>query len=275
MALHTILIPVGLAAVLLAQPAQACSTPTPEVTLGHTHSHWQEHSDTGVLLLRERGGLDRLDLALQTDCGAWQTELDLTHAQGHRAYQGQSSTGEPVQTTTALQSWAGAAQLWMPWSASWSAGLRADARVLHRDLASAFAASGPVQGYPERYTQSSLAAGLQFAHDSGSSGRWQWRAWQGHGLSGRVRVALPGLDPTVLPLGSARWWGAQLRWSGCRSTWAPGWQCLLLLDHQAERMARGSDTPVYLHGTVRSLAYQPGTRQHNMSLSLGVSYRLP
>jgi len=265
----------GLAAVLLAQFAYACSMPTPDLMFGRTQSQWQEHADSGTTLLRERGWLDRWGLGLQTDCGAWQAELDLALAQGHRAYQGQSSAGEPVQTTVALQSWTSAAQLWVPWSPSWSAGLRADARALHRDLASALAASGPVQGYPERYTQSALAAGVQYAHDGGSWGHWQWRAWQGHGVSGQSHVELPGLDPVNLPLGSMHWWGAQLRWTGCRSSRAQtaGWQCLMLLDHQSERMARGTDTPVYLQGTVRALAHQPATRQQNTSFSLGASYR--
>lgn len=256
--------------VSLVGAVSACETTSVYGWVGHEASHWQEFQPSGKTLLREKGTMWQRGLGWRSDCGAWQVQLEAAQSSGQRDYQGQSNRGVAVQTISRLNGRSVDAQLWRAVDEHWSLGGRWLWRQTQRNLVSV----GEVLGYEEVYVQPGWALGVQHVWRSAAVGTWHGRFWQGQGHNGRVTVALPAMDPAILPLGASRWWGAQVQWSACQpKARATGWDCDVSLDYLSERMARGAEVPVYSQGLLKLGAHQPATRQQSLVLRLAALYR--
>jgi len=248
----------------------ACETAAVYGWAGPLASRWQEFQPSGKSLLREQGTLWQRGVGWRGNCDEWHVQLELAQSSGQRDYQGQSNRGVAVQTISRLSGRSVDAQLWRAVDEDWSLGGRWHWRQTHRDLVSV----GDVLGYEEVHVQPGWAVGVQHVWRSAAGGAWQGRFWQGQGHNGRVKVALPAMDPAVLPLGSSRWWGAQVQWSACPpKAQATGWACDVSLDYMSERMARGAEVPIYSQGLLKLGAHQPATRQQSLLLRVAAEYR--
>ena len=252
------------------QVALACEFHTLDLSAGQASSRWQERDASGALLVSERGQLPQIQFGLEGACDLWRWRLETARAQGSRHYQGRSNTGAAISSSSDVSAISASLVVLHPLTSAWSAGLRADTRQMDRTLQGV----GPVLGYPETFLQHRLGVVVQYDHDTGAWGRWQWRASQSHDLSGQLRIHLPGMDPAVMPLGASIVRSTDLRWTGCRDRILAGWQCSVKLAYQMERMSEGDVVPIYQNGRLKAAAHQPATFQQNTSLMLALTYPL-
>ncbi|TNF62513.1 MAG: hypothetical protein EP306_03065 [Burkholderiales bacterium] len=251
----------------LSGPAAAidCRGSALELALGPERSHWEELDADGDSLLTERGWLTRTGLAAGVRCGATQWEALWTHSTGHRAYDGQTTTGVPVQTRSRLRIDALSVTGFVPLGeGAWAIGGRAGWRQTDRLIAS----TDTAQGYPERFRAWQLAAGVRWRLHQARGWRLSATGWAGGGPAGTLAVRLPRADPLTLPLGSSRLLALGLRLEGGAASDArAGWSWQLGLDAQSEVTGAGAARPVTRNGVPVATARQPEIRQRQVSLS--------
>jgi hypothetical protein len=247
-----------------------CENNMVSIWAGPVQSSWYEYSSVGETLLTEHGQLIRAAAAWRASCGYWSFQLEGSRTTGHRRYLGVTNLKQPVETTSGIRSNELDAQLWHPLRESWSWGGRYLMRMTERDLKSV----GLVQGYTERYNQTSLALGLQHTLDVASHGRIQSHIWLGSGMQGNLHVTLPSMDSAILRLGPMHYWAAGVQWSGCRTEETKaGWNCEIAMEYQSERSAHGPAQAVYRNGVLHASASQPATLQKFLIFKLGALYR--
>lgn len=244
----------------------ACQAPAWSWQAGAEHSRWQEHADNGRRLLTEQGTLATADVRASLDCGAVQWQATLGGAGGRRAYQGESSTGQPIRTHSDIRRlhWQAAALLPLPaWGPGWQAGAALGQVRLWRDIASA----GPVRGYPERFDQWQASALLAHTRALRPGLGLQARLALGGGPSGRLLLQLPTADAARLRLGHHGSIGLDLRLLGGTSDQDAGWQLGLHWRHH--RTAAGPAATLWRGTLPVGAAAQPAVRQHDLGLQAG------
>ena len=250
--------------------AQACRAPAVEVEAGSERSRWSEYDATGRRLVREVGNLQTAGMGLSADCGGWRWQGRWLHAQGQRGYDGASNNGMALRSTSRIRREEARLQAWWSLDAANELGLEASLTQLHRDIAGA----GGILGYPERFS----------AWRAGLGGRHAWfamggtdvavEAWLGAGPAGHVDVALPGLDPARLRLGTSV--SARVALSVSSAGAAPdaaGWQWRMRLALQQDRTGVGRPQPIYREGAIYGGAVQPRFEQASAAISAAVLYR--
>lgn len=262
----------ALAGAGLPAAADACLAPDWALAAGAEHSRWQEHDANGRRLVAERGDLATLAARAGVQCAGLQWQAVLGLAAGRRAYQGQSTTGQPVASHSDLRRlhWqlAALAPLGAPADGlAWWAGAEAGQALLWRDIASA----GAVRGYPERFDQWQAAALLVHRRALAPGLGLQATLALGGGPAGRLHLHLPIADPALLRLGSSRL--ARLDVALLGGTMAPGlavggrtpgWQ--LHLQWQQQRTGAGPAATLWRHGVAVGGAAQPAWRQDALGL---------
>jgi hypothetical protein len=233
-------------------------------------SRWQEFDAQGASLVQEQGDLQGGGLVLVgLGLGAeWRAEW--LQVSGHRDYQGVSSAGAPIHTTSQVQRQTASLAGWVPLAGHWSAGARLGVRRLDRDIASV----GAVRGYPERFEDWQVSAGAGYALLRGPASTLSATAWLGAGPGGRSTLQLPQADPTTLRLGSSRLLELGLTWQGdlAAATGVPGWQWWVQGLYRQERFGAGPATVVLRNGVIVGAAAQPETRQTTGALRAGLLY---
>jgi hypothetical protein len=247
-----------------------CNAPALGASTGVTRSVWEEASATGRRLVREQGTLTRYGISADGACGAWQWRLALARSTGQRAYDGVSTTNFPIQTTSDLTITDASAQIWAHSLQNWSAGMRLNQRRLDRRIAG----TGPVLGYPERFSYWQAAAGLR--RELALAPGWVVSAegWLGGGPGGTLDLRLPNADAAELKLGKSRLAeiGLQIE-SPALPVHLTGWSWHARADYQWQRMAAGDANVITRNGIPIGGAAQPETVQKALALSAGVRYR--
>lgn len=249
----------ALLAGLLAPVARAESPWQAELAGQQEWQQWRETGSDGQRLLKEDGRLSGLSATWRwAPAGAATAALRLGVLRGVRDYLGVSNQGQAVRTRSDVghdfaHIEGGLAPQALPAGWRWQALAAAEFWQWRRHLRDA----GNVSGYPERYRQGLLFAGLQLAGDSG----WLARLEAGGGPGGRNRVQLPGRDPADLPLGSARSWRLALG-----APLAPAWRWELMAEDL--KLAAGAERPITLQGVPLQSARQPRTELRRLQLQL-------
>ncbi|MFT3816998.1 MAG: hypothetical protein QM750_05130 [Rubrivivax sp.] len=221
--------------------------------------------------MRERGSLQAAAVTLQgQDCG-WSApgpwSATLSAARGERRYDGQTSSGQALRTRSDWQQTGLVLQV-LPWGDErWRLGARLRWQRLERDIRSTAAA----MGYPERFdaAQAVLVGRLGGRLDAAPL-QWDVQLALGGGPGGRMRLQLPGLDPTTLRLGSSRLLQLDARLQG---RLAPAWRWQLALQAVSERAGAGPARAITRNGQIVGGAQQPATRQSGLGLSLGLAWQ--
>lgn len=235
--------------------------------LGVLESRWREVDDRGATLLRERGHLPEAALTLAArGPGSLQALLRLSHAEGRRAYDGQTQAGVPLGTRTDLREQA--LQLQALWGDEdgWRVGARLTGAITHRGIRSTPLAAG----YPERHQRWLSTLVLATGGPLATTGmRWGVEGIAGGGPAGRMDVDLPGYDAVRLQTGRATTAGAAARLSG---RWAGAWHWRLELQHQATRSGAGTAAALLRAGQVVGSVSQPASRASTTRLQLSIAF---
>lgn len=247
-----------------------CAAPQPSAVVGVERSRWQEFNSQGRRVVDETGVLHRAGLRLDGDCSALQWAAQWSQARGTRDYDGVSSTNQPLQTHSRLQTTQAQLALWSPWNEDLALGARLDWTQVDRAIASV----GRVQGYPERfrYLQAALGARYRLADLGGL--QWTVQGWLGGGPGGQLRLSLPGADVARLDLGRSQWAQLELQLQpAVLPSPLPGWNWQLRLQWQQEQMHAGTSQAITRNGLLVGGAVQPQTRQTRTGIEAGLQYR--
>ncbi|MCA0239677.1 MAG: hypothetical protein LCI02_02370 [Proteobacteria bacterium] len=267
-----------------ALPAAACTLQW-AADAGPLASRWHETGAQGETLVRERGSLQAAALALQGQDCAWRWagpwSATLSAARGGRDYDGQTSSGQALQTRSDLQH-TGLVLQALPWGDEhWRLGARLRWQRVARDIRSTAAAAG----YPERFdtAQAALVGRLSGSLDGSldrssatapapplQAAQWELQLALGGGPGGRLRLQLPGLDPATLRLGSSRLLQFEARLHG---PLAPAWRWQLALQAGSERAAAGPLQALTRNGQIVGAAQQPATRQSVLGIAIGLAWQ--
>jgi hypothetical protein len=230
-------------------------------------SRWRERADDGRALVHEAGTLKGLGLVVQSSTGPWQLRFEASQVRGARAYDGQTSAGQPVRTTAQLRDdGAGLEVLHTidPADPAASVGLRVIARRSLRTLPDV----GSVLGFREDWRSLWIVPAARGRVDVGPV-RWRWDVAAGLSVVSRLDLSLPGRDTATLQprrsrlaeLGLTGQWplADEGRWSlltGLRWRWT---------DHAASPVV-----PIYSAGLLRAGARQPDSQDIDAQFQIGL-----
>ena len=257
---------------LFAAPAQAqapagCAAHSLAIGAALLRSDWDEFDALGRRLLRERGTLRETALAAAGECGGWALRARLAMASGSRAYEGVSTVGAPISTTSRLRIDTFGVEVTCCLSTGWRAGARLGRRLTSRDIASA----GPVLGYPERFKTTLAEIGVRWQGPEAAGHELGLQAWAGTGPRGRVSIDLPQADPTTLELGRPRSLaiGAEVG-TAPQSMRSFGWKAWL--GWAMLETAAGPASALTRNGLVIGGAAQPRMRSSELQLGLSMLF---
>ena len=227
-------------------------------------SDWRELDLAERTLVHESGSLSGPELAFVWRCNNWGLGAQLSELAGSRRYDGQTSTGVPVSSRTALSQRQAQfqADLWL--SDAWQVAGRLTQLSLWRDIASARGATG----YPERFDWHLFSAGVVW-HTAPGPSQFKVGAWVAMPLASSLTLQLPGRDPASLPLGDLRQFELQLGW---RVQLSPGWHAQLDAGYRRTDIAMGASQVITRNGVPVGVAHQPQTRLINRPIAVGVNY---
>jgi hypothetical protein len=228
-------------------------------------SDWQEFDAPGRRLVHESGMLGGQALSGELRCGDWWYLAEVSQTDGTRGYDGQTSSGVPALSQSALRQSAGLLQTSVQVSDGWRLGLRLSGQTTWRDIASVGAASG----YPERFDWTLASIGAQWCTALGP-GQLALAAWVAMPLSSSMLLSLPGRDTLTLKLGALQ-----------QSELALGWRMPLGTDWHVQADARyvgttigqGDDAVITRGGVPVGIAHQPRTSVVDSSLTLRLGYQ--
>lgn len=227
-------------------------------------SEWNEFDASGRKLVHESGTLHGVELSAGLRCGDWNLQAQLSQLDGSRLYDGQTSTGVPVTSQSALRQLQGHLQASLNLTDTWQLGGRLSSHTLWRDIASAAGSSG----YPERYDWTMLSLGAQWQTALGP-GKLTLAAWTGTQLKSTMVLNLPGRDQATLPLGSisqvelAAGWRAQLR---------RAWSLQADVRYRRADMDQGADAVITRRGVPVGMAHQPRTSMVDVPVAIRIGY---
>lgn len=227
-------------------------------------SGWTEVDVLGRKLVRETGTLPGVELSVRVRCDDWNLQAQISKLDGSRFYDGQTSTGVPVTSRSALRKLQGAVQATFNVTEAWQLGARLSSHTLWREIASA----GGISGYPERYDWTLLSVGAQWQTGLGP-GQLRLAAWSGMKLRSGMLLSLPGRDQTVMQLGRMN----QLEFeAGWRTQLGQGWYLQGDVRYRRTAMGRGADAIIRRGGVPVGVAHQPRTTMVDIPVSIGIGY---
>lgn len=251
--------------------AAPCAFDAATLEAGQSSSRWRESSEDGHTLVRESGRLDALAAGLRGACQGLRWRLRASGEEGARRYDGRSTTGAALLSTSAIRGLSVEAQLLWPLATSagsdtWAAGASLGWRRLGRRLADA----GAVRGYDERFTDVPLTADVSWQREPLAGLHLAAEVRLGAVMRPRMRLALPDIDAATLTLGRA--WIAQIG-VGADGALAGGrWQ--LRLQAAAEASGQGPSQALYRNGVPVAAALQPRTSRQSWTWFAGWSFPL-
>lgn len=254
----------------LAMPARAldCATPSLVMLAGVEHSQWQEFDQNGQSLLREKGALARFGVDASTLCAGIAWNLQWTHSQGTRAYDGVTNTHAPVQTSSRIGNDSISLTGTIGMSERWGLGARWSEHRIARDIQG----TGTVLGFPEDYAYGLFALGASYQVRLASPWQLTWQAWVGTSTSGSVSVQLPHADAATLHLGRTRLLESSLV-LGSTPTPGRGWTWQTRLTLREESTGAGAARPLLRNGVLVGAASQPEIRHGLIAFDMLAQYR--
>ncbi len=227
-------------------------------------SDWQEFDATGHKLVHESGTLQGAELSAGFRCGGWNFQGQLSQLDGIRLYDGQTSTGTPVMSQSALRQLQGHLQTSYNVSDAWLLGVRFSGQTTWRDIASA----GGASGYPERFDWTLLSFGTQWKTALGS-GQLTLAGWAGTQLTSSMTLNLPGRDQALLQLGPIRQVELALGW---RMPLSPSWSLQADVRYRRTDIDQGADVVIKRNGVPVGVAHQPRTSMVDVPLAIRIGY---
>lgn len=227
-------------------------------------SEWREFDAAGHQLVHETGTLSGPELSVSWRCGHWNLQGQMTEMNGSRSYDGQTSTGQPITSRSAVRQRQGQLQAKWKIDDAWQLGGRVVGQTLWRDMASA----GGALGYPERYDWTLLSLGAQWQSAPGPS-QLTLAAWFAAPLSSNLTLRLPGRDRTNLPMGVIKQvellmaWQVQLR---------PAWYLRADVRYRRTDLGLGANGVIRRNGVPVGMAYQPRTVLLDMPVAIQIGY---
>lgn len=246
--------------------AAACtdSAITWQVAQQRDLSEWREFDAIGRQLVRESGRLTGPELALTYQCGNWQLDGRMAELKGSRLYNGQTNTGVPVVSQSAIGQRQGQLQASFALSQSWRIGARWTVQSMARDIASA----GGASGYPEHLDWRLLSIGAQWQTHVGQ-GELTAGAWLGQQVGSSMQVTLPGRDTSSLPLGAIRHMDFALGW---RMPLSPAWHVQVDAGFRKTEIGEGTEVIMTRNGVPVGVAHQPRSVLLSRPLSIRLGY---
>lgn len=227
-------------------------------------SDWNEFDASGRKLVHESGTLQGVELSAGLRCGDWSLQGQLSQLDGSRLYDGQTSTGIPVTSHSALKQLQGHLQASWNVTDAWQLGGRYSGQTTWRDIASA----GGASGYPERFDWTLLSFGSQWKTALGP-GQLILAAWVGTQLSSSMTLNLPGRDQATLPLGSIRQDELEAGW---RTQLSPAWNLQADVRYRRTTIDQGADVVIKRSGLPVGVAHQPRTSVTDMPITIRIGY---
>ncbi|NCN71906.1 MAG: hypothetical protein GW907_12345 [Betaproteobacteria bacterium] len=228
-------------------------------------SNWQEFDSTGRELVRESGKLTGPQLSAALTCSGWRLQAEVTQLDGDRRYDGQTSSGVNVLSSSALHRIDRQLQASVNVTKDLQVGLRVSNHRTWRDIASA----GGASGYPERFEWTLLSVGSQWSKPV-SFGQLTLGAWVGTQLDSSMTLNLPGRDQTTLLLGKIHQVELQLGWE---VPVTPSWSLHANVRYRKIEVSQGADGIVTKNGFPVGVAHQPQTRLVDIPVTVSLSYR--
>ena len=227
-------------------------------------SEWTEFNGSGRKLVGEAGTLDGIEISGQVRCGIWNLAAQISQLDGSRRYDGQTTTGVPVTSQSAVRQRQGQLQATFNITEAWQLGGRWSSQTLWRDIASA----GGASGYPERFDWTLLSLGAQWRAGLGP-GQLALAAWTGWQLQSRMVLTLPGRDQATLALGSISQIDLMAGW---RTQLSPAWHVQADIGYRRIDMGQGANSVITRGGLPVGVAYQPRTIMVDRPLAIRIGY---
>lgn len=227
-------------------------------------SDWQEFDTSGRRLVHESGTLQGAELSASFRCSDWIFQAELTQLEGTRLYDGQTSSGIPVTSQSALRQSKGLLQTSLNVSDAWRLGVRLSGQTTWRDIASA----GGASGYPERFDWRLLSLGSQWKTVLGR-GQMTVAAWAGTQLTSSMTLNLPGRDQAILELGTIRQVELAVGW---RMPLGQAWSLQADARYSRTDIEQGTDVVITRNGVPVGIAHQPRTSIVDMPLAIRINY---
>lgn len=228
-------------------------------------SDWQEFDSRGRRLVHESGTLQGAQLSATLKCRDWEFGGAWAQLDGTRVYDGQTNSGTPVVSQSALRQSIGHFQTRYRLTDAWQIGAKLSGQTTWRDIASA----GGASGYPERFDWTILSVGTQWRTQL-AGGQLALGAWAGSQLNSAMTLQLPGRDPSALALGPIQQYEISLAWNTPLSL---GWNVQADVHYVATDVGQGAESIVYRSGIPVGVARQPHTSTVEIPLSLRLGYR--
>lgn len=227
-------------------------------------SDWQEFDAIGRKLVHESGTLQGAEMSAGFKCGDWIFEAELTQLDGTRLYDGQTSSGNPVTSQSALRQSKGHLKTSLNVNDAWQLGVRLSGQTTWRDIASA----GGASGYPERFDWTLLSLGSQWTTVLGP-GQITLAAWVGTQLTSSMTLNLPGRDQAILQLGTIRQVELAAGWSMPLSL---AWSLQAEARYRLTDIDHGANVVITRNGVPVGIAHQPRTSVVDIPLAIRINY---
>lgn len=227
-------------------------------------SDWQEFDTRGKRLVHESGTMQGTEVTASWRCSDWELAAALGQLEGPRTYDGQTNSGTPVASQSALRQSFGHVQAGYRLSEAWQLGARVYGQTTWRDIASTSGASG----YPERFDWTILSLGAQWDAPL-AAGKVTVAAWVGTQLTSGMTLQLPGRDPSSLALGPIQQYELQIAW---KLPLSQGWSVQADLRYTATDIGQGPETVISRGGIPVGVARQPHTNSVEVPLGLRLGY---
>jgi hypothetical protein len=262
----------------IAQPVRSPTVGASEfgIELGTAlrHSEWQERDSGGARLVSERGDLPGLWLRARRDV-SWSDRLRgavsvrASFWRGERDYDGQTSRGQLVATTTSVRQSDAHIEAELALTGTLAATASLAPTQVHRDLR----ATAQALGYPERWRWTLAMAGLRWRPRHANGDVVLHAAW-GRPLDAQITVWLPERDRMRLRPAAGDAWHVELEWRH-RMPGGAGIDQWLALTGGWRRLDFGASAPatVTSGGVVVGAAAQPATRLQDRQLGLAWQVR--
>lgn len=227
-------------------------------------SEWTEFNGSGRKLVGESGTLNGIEISGQIRCEVWNLAAQISQLEGSRGYNGQTTTGVPVSSQSAVRQRQGQLQATFNITDAWQLGGRLSSQTLWRDIASA----GGASGYPERFGWTLLSLGAQWRAGLGP-GQLTLAAWTGRQLQSRMVLTLPGRDQAALGLGSISQIDLVAGW---RTQLSPAWHAQADIGYRRIDVGQGANSVITRGGLPVGVAYQPRTIMVDRPLAIRIEY---
>jgi hypothetical protein len=227
-------------------------------------SDWSEFDTSGRKLVHESGKLHGPELSFGLRCADWEFLALASQLDGSRMYDGQTSTGVPIISSSEVRQRKSYLQAGFNLADTWQMGGRLSSNTIWRELASA----GGASGYAELYYWTTIALGTQWETGLGRN-RFKLAAWFGRPVMSTMELTLPGRDQATLKLGSMN--QAEFA-AGWRTPIHPSWYLEADVQYRRTAIGQGEDAVITRGGMPVAVAHQPQTLLVDVPVAVRIGY---